>query len=215
MAGPQELSRQLAAGVCLRLAAAARLTRLARDTHLPRCAAAAPAPPAPPAPPLAATRESEGEGEGEGESEREGKGEGLRGESGRAAAAAAAAAARRAVAARLAAQLGAEAAVHAGGEASLEAMVREAVREAARLAVGMAEEAVALGRCASGRRTLRVRGLAGADMAGACKPEGCGDEVSRDAEGEEERFASAFSLLLRRAAQETLALLPLPGRAIV
>eukprot|EP00964_Phaeocystis_antarctica_P050397 scaffold29265_cov21-Phaeocystis_antarctica.AAC.1 len=61
-----------------------------------------------------------------------------------------------------------------------------------------------------------MRGLAGADMAdpaGPCETEGGGDEVSRDAEGEEERFASSFSLLLRRAAQETLALLP--GRAIV
>jgi hypothetical protein len=212
LAEPQELSRQLAAGVCLRLDAAARLTHLARETHLPRCAAAAPAPP------LAATRGSEGEGEGEGE----GKGEGKRGEGGRAAATGAA---RRAVAARLTAQLGAQAAVHAGGEASLEAMVREAVREAARQAVGMAEEAVVLGRCSSGRGTLRMRGLADlADLAGlpgACEPEGGGAEMARDVEemtryveGEERCFAAAFQLLLRRAAQETLALLPLPGRAI-
>ena len=61
-----------------------------------------------------------------------------------------------------------------------------------------------------------MRGLADiADLADACGVEGGGAEMPRDMEGEERGFAAAFQLLLRRAAQETLTLLPLPGRTIV
>ena len=134
-----------------------------------------------------------------------------------------AAAARRAVAARVAAQLEAEAAAHAGGEASLEAMAREAVREAARRAARMAGEVVAMRRRAEGRRTLRLLGLdSAADLARACGAEGGAAEMWRDAEGvsaggeaEERCFALALELMLRRVAQQTLALLPLPGGLVV
>ena len=212
--------------MCLRLDAPARLARLARHTHLPhppppatarhthlpRCAAAAPPEARQPAPPLAATRESEGEREGGGGGEGEGEGEG---EGGRAVAAAA----RRAVAARVAAQLEVEAAAHAGGGASLEAMAREAVREAARPAARMATAAVAMRRCTEGRRTLRLLGLdSPAGLAGACGAEGGVAEMWRGVEGvsgggeaEERCFALVLELMLRRVAQETLALLPLPG----
>ena len=78
-------------------------------------------------------------------------------------------------------------------------------------------------RRAEGRRTLRLLGLdSAADLARACGAEGRAAEMPRDAEGVEgggeaaERcFALALELMLRRVAQETLPLLPLPGGLVV
>ena len=78
-------------------------------------------------------------------------------------------------------------------------------------------------RRAEGRRTLRLLGLdCAADLARACGAEGGAAEMPRDAEGvegggeaEERCFALALELMLRRVAQETLTLLPLPGGRVV